>query len=525
MARLELEALSRNASLSSLGASASAALADPASVALPLALAAGTVFALYLAVRPARKRIPGPKGWPLIGNLFDWPSHYQAETMQVWQKAYGPVTQLSIIGKEILFLTSARAISELFAKRASTFSDRPKLIFSEELCGMHVLHPMTQFGADFKDQRKFMKEVLAPEVLRNHEALLDDEGRRLLRSILATPNECDRHLRRFSSSLSLRMVYGFEALEIDDPHVLLAEEMMQLAEYAVIGGWLVDFFPSLKHLPRWFPGASFQKRADYYRAKITEMISLPWNEVREKLITGTTSPDSFCAVNMRKYDDGATPRTEGLIKATATAIYGGASDTTASAAWSFMLAMVRHPEVQAKAQAEIDAVIGRGRLPRMGDKNDLPYLTQVVWEVFRWAPPVPVTLPHRNRVQDDFDGYIIPKDTTMVASLYSITRDEEFHAAPDEFDPDRYNDGKERVPYYVFGYGHRRCPGADMAFAQLFHQAAYIISCFTLAPLKDTAGTPLYPPARWAGEMVRKPEPFGYTIKPRYEGVEALFRE
>jgi hypothetical protein len=40
------------------------------------------------------------------------------------------------------------------------------------------------------------------------------------------------------------MVYGFEAMEIDDPHVLLAEEMMQLAEYAVIGGWLVDFFPS-----------------------------------------------------------------------------------------------------------------------------------------------------------------------------------------------------------------------------------------------------------------------------------------
>ena len=42
------------------------------------------------------------------------------------------------------------------------------------------------------------------------------------------------------------MVYGFEAMEVDDPHVLLAEEMMQLAEYAVIGGWLVDFFPSRK---------------------------------------------------------------------------------------------------------------------------------------------------------------------------------------------------------------------------------------------------------------------------------------
>jgi hypothetical protein len=61
---------------------------------------------------------------------------------------------------------------------------------------MHVLHPMTQFGDDFKDQRKFMKEVLAADVIRKHESLLDEEGRRLLQSIFVQPQECDRHLRR-----------------------------------------------------------------------------------------------------------------------------------------------------------------------------------------------------------------------------------------------------------------------------------------------------------------------------------------
>ncbi|KAJ6555588.1 cytochrome P450 [Mycena vulgaris] len=475
-------------------------------------------------LRPRTKSIPGPRGLPIIGNLFDWPSDYQADRMADWQKLYGPVTKLSVLGKTVLFLTSPRAISELFAKRASTFSDRPHLVFSEELCGMHVLHPMTQFGDDFKEQRKFMKEVLAGDVIRKHEALLDEEGRRLLQSIFGAPKDCDRHLRRFSSSLSLRMVYGFEAMEIDDPHVLLAEEMMQLAEYAVIGGWLVDFFPSLRYLPRWFPGAGFQNRADYYRAKIHEMITMPWEEVREKLVAGNAK-ESFCSINMNKFNDGASAYTEQLIKATATAMYGGASDTTASAAWSFMLAMVLHPEVQAKAQAEIDSVTGRSRLPRMSDRTAMPYLVSIVWETFRWSPPVPVTLPHRNRVQDEFDGYNIPKDTAMVASLWSITRDDEFHASADDFNPDRYEEGKERVPYYVFGYGHRRCPGADMAFAQLFHQAAFILSCFTLTPLHDTAGKPIWPEAKFAGEMVRKPEPFGYDIKPRWENVEVLFQD
>ena len=125
------------------------------------------------------------------------------------------MTKLSVLGKTVLFLTSPRAISELFAKRASTFSDRPHFIFSEELyvpsklsnalsiadavasCGMHVLHPMTQYGEDFRQQRKFMKEVLGGDVIRRHEPLLDEEGKRMLQGIFQSPKECDRLLRRF----------------------------------------------------------------------------------------------------------------------------------------------------------------------------------------------------------------------------------------------------------------------------------------------------------------------------------------
>ncbi|KAH9977454.1 cytochrome P450 [Russula compacta] len=472
-------------------------------------------IALIWRSRPRSRSIPGPPGYPIIGNLFDWPSEYQAERMADWQK---PLTKLRVLGKTVLFLTSPRAISELFAKRSATFSDRPHFIFSEEMCGMHVLHPMTQYGEDFRQQRKFMKEVLAGDVIRRHEPILDDEGKRMLQGIFQHPKECDRHLRRFSSSLSLRMVYGFEAMEIDDPHVLLAEEMMQLAEYAVIGGWLVDFFPALRHLPRWFPGAGFQSRADYYRAKIIEMITWPFEEVRQLMDQGKAK-DSFVAINLRKHNDGKSAHTEQMIKATATAMYGGASDTTGSAAWSFMLAMVLHPEVQAKAQEEIDRVTGRSRLPCMADRNEMPYLVSIVWETFRWSPPVPVTLPHRNRVDDEFDGYALPR------IQWSITRDPEFHKNADEFNPDRYEVDGERVPYYVFGYGHRRCPGADMAFAQLFHQASYILSCFSLTRELDHKGKPIIPEAKFAGEMVRKPEPFPYDVKPRWESVQDLFQD
>jgi len=102
--------------------------------------------------------------------------------------------------------------------------------------------------------------------------------------------------------------------------------------------------------------------------------------------------------------------------------------------------MLINQEAQAKAQKEIDTVTGRNRLPRMSDRNCMPYLSAVVWETFRWAPPVPVSkwkrhirsgiflsvadhsgaaLPHRARFADEIDGYSIAKDDVVRVFDYS----------------------------------------------------------------------------------------------------------
>lgn len=59
---------------------------------------------------------------------------------------------------------------------------------------------------------------------------------------------------------------------------------------------------------------------------------------------------------------------------------------TVSSILSFYLAVTVYPEVQIKAQAEIDRVIGRDRLPTFEDKADLPYIDHIVWECLRWNP-------------------------------------------------------------------------------------------------------------------------------------------
>ena len=55
--------------------------------------------------------------------------------------------------------------------------------------------------------------------------------------------------------------------------------------------------------------------------------------------------------------------------------------------------MALYPEVQKKAQAEIDAVIGPNRLPDFHDRPSLPYINAIVKESTRWNVVVPFGMP------------------------------------------------------------------------------------------------------------------------------------
>jgi cytochrome P450 len=81
---------------------------------------------------------------------------------------------------------------------------------------------------------------------------------------------------------------------------------------------------------------------------------------------------------------------EQMIKDLAGQMYLGGSDTTVSSVVSFFLAMAVYPEVQKKAQEEIDRIVGTDRLPELTDEVDLPYVSGVVNECLRWLPVGPM---------------------------------------------------------------------------------------------------------------------------------------
>ena len=61
------------------------------------------------------------------------------------------------------------------------------------------------------------------------------------------------------------------------------------------------------------------------------------------------------------------------------------ADATGASIVIFILAMTLNPEVQTKAQAEIDRVLENGRLPDFNDWGSLPYVTAMMKEVLRYV--------------------------------------------------------------------------------------------------------------------------------------------
>jgi cytochrome P450 len=91
-----------------------------------------------------------------------------------------------------------------------------------------------------------------------------------------------------------------------------------------------------------------------------------------------------------------------------------------TAVLQFLLAMVQNPDVLAKAQKEIDTVVGNDRLPNFNDRPNLPYVECVMTESLRWGVPVPLSLPHRLMQDDVINGTVIPKGSLVSQSSTCI---------------------------------------------------------------------------------------------------------
>lgn len=166
-------------------------------------------------------------------------------------------------------------------------------------------------------------------------------------------------------------------------------------------------------------------------------------------------------------------------------------ETTASAlSWTWRL-LADHPDVERKLAAELADVIGP-RAPALADVPRLTYLDAVLKESLRLYPPI--WIGTRFCVERcTLGGYDVPRGTLVSFSHYVVQRDPRWFDRPDEFVPERWQDGlADRLPRYAympFGGGPRYCLG--QAFAQL--EMALIVATIAQRRRLSAIG-PMQPP-------------------------------
>lgn len=183
----------------------------------------------------------------------------------------------------------------------------------------------------------------------------------------------------------------------------------------------------------------------------------------------------------------------------------------------FVLMMLLHPEAQQKAQKEIDSVVGRNRLPQLSDKTKLPYLEAVLLELQRMYTITPVTGPRRVTKDTTLHGYNIPKDTTVLISLWSVHRDQEHWGDPDVFRPERFIDTYGQLIkddwLLNFGVGKRRCLGEALGRSCVFLFSAGILQHYEILPVPGKSP----PTSAPIPGITMSPPPYKVMLKPRIE--------
>ncbi|QKX58214.1 uncharacterized protein TRUGW13939_05335 [Talaromyces rugulosus] len=461
------------------------------------------ILLVYLIQRYRRPKfirdLPGPRGYPLIGNYIDFPKSHPWLKFKEWGDTYGPIYQLKVFGVTYVIINDAETAEELLSERGFRYSGRSNFEMITMMTGgmdlaitaikakpcNGICHQTDRRPSNdyWRRGRKFAASVLGSNMVPKWDPVQAREATRMVVDMVCDPTRYQFWLERASTCASVRLTFG-------------------------------------KNLP----GA---EEAEYHTQRITERM----HEI-ERI---AENPPSFARFWSEKDDHyNLEWREAAYVIAT---LHGGGSGTTLSTMQSYCLAMCHFPEWQKRLHDEIEQVVGSERAPNLDDIGNLPIVRAVSKELLRWRPVVPIGIPHRVAFDDEYEGYRIPAGALVVANQWGIHREKQLYPDGDEFDPERwldmwysstYEHPTAKYPtirrFSAFGIGRRICPGYDVAERALFIQIASLEWACRIKKKKTVNGEeialPLY---EYSSGVTSQPLNFQFDVEP-YEArrVEVL---
>ena len=415
-----------------------------------------------MSLRPMDQRLlelPGPRGKPLLGTVGPFLGKDLLKPFHDLVADYGPLFQVRLpFGHRLVMVAHPDAVEHVLR------SGRDNYVKGSVYDGTRILLGnglVTSEGALWRRQRELANPAFRPAKLQQYLAVMadctDDLAAVWRAADRAEPVDVQREMTHLTMAIVGRTLFGLD---------LSRNSERAAAAFGAALAAIGRRGPANLQIPLWLPTPANLR----FRRILRELDALVY-EVIERFRSGQAQNADRTLLGAylesRDPDTGAGMDDRQLHDEVITLYLAGHETTASLLSWALYL-LSRHPEVQVRARAEIDALMPEG-VPTLEQLKALQYTSQVIHEVLRLYPPAWTIA--RNAVADDtLMGYRVPGGAIVMISPYFAHRQEAFWPEPLRFDPDRFAPAAvaERHPfaYFPFSLGPRICIGMQFSLSE-----------------------------------------------------------
>lgn len=200
----------------------------------------------------------------------------------------GAMIYANLAGQDVLIINDRDVALEILDRKSAIHSDRPILYMCSELAGWKKYMTMMSYGKPMREQRDLLTRTIGNKAsLAIYESMMIAEAQRFVGRVLDEPERLSAHVRILAGSIILNIAFGYQVGDGDsDEYVKLGTKLMdEFGEASMPGRYIVDIFPAIDLLPKWFPGLQYREIAARMRQTQDEFLSKPYEYVEAQLVS------------------------------------------------------------------------------------------------------------------------------------------------------------------------------------------------------------------------------------------------
>jgi len=394
---------------------------------------------------------PGPKGTWIGGNLRQFTLGRLDFFRQV-ARDYGDVASFRFGPRRIFLVSDPELMEEVLVTQARHYIKHFGARSYKPVLGNGLV---TSEGDLWLRQRRLSQPAFLKQRVQSYAPIMSELTNAML-DRWKPGTDVDIHVEwsSLTSAIALKTLFG-----LDDPGDRARfTEPLRIA-FDVMSARIRTILKP----PRWLPIGSNRK----LNQAVKELFAVVDGYIETGRMRGHSGDDLLSRLVAAQDIDGTRMSHKQLRDELMTLYLAGHETTSLTLSWSWYL-ISQHPEVERKLVDEWSRVLG-GKSPTPDDLLKMPYTDAVITEAMRVYPPVYLIGREATR-EMTLGGYRVKKGYTIFMSQWVNHRDPRWFSNPDQFLPERWEDGLDkRIPkyaYFPFGGGPRVCIGNSFALME-----------------------------------------------------------